>query len=97
MRKQGFTLIELLVVRCKKLDTETAGRASKIILLIHEHEKQHNDGYCCWSTSDIWPADVHVGGTTLSYCDGHIKCAPKKQIQVEMAKGDWYGNSTYYH
>ncbi len=74
-----------------KLDVETAGRASKVLLLIHENRKNPkiagsgiNDGYFCWRTdyNDL-PSNIHYDGTTLSYCDGHVKWISYKGLLKE--------------
>lgn len=80
----------------RKLEPETSGRASKIMLFFQQG--RNDDGYDAWATNgslDSIPNDVHNGGTTLSYCDGHISCKTKKQLEVERDRGDWYTNSTY--
>ncbi len=64
-----------------KLDTETAGRASKVLLLIHEARANPkiagsgiNDGYFGWRTdyNDL-PSNVHYDGSTCSYVDCHAR------------------------
>jgi len=74
-----------------KLDSESAGRASKVLLLIHENRKNPkisgsgiNDGYFAWRTdyNDL-PSDIHYDGTTCSYVDGHVKWISYKQLLAE--------------
>lgn len=77
-----------------KFEPESVGRASKILLYLHD--AQHNDGYFAWnSTDDDFPSDIHVGGTTVVYCDGHAKCVPKKALLAQRDQGDWFSNSGY--
>lgn len=80
----------------RKLEPETVGRASTIMLLFQE--KKNNDGYNTWvnkANADKIPSDIHNGGTTLSYCDGHVACKTKAQIETERDNGCWFTNSTY--
>lgn len=78
-----------------KLDTETAGRTGKVLLLIHEaHWNKRldpnsyrygiNDGYFSWrgTFSDV-PAAVHYEGTTCSYADSHCKWISYEQLLKE--------------
>lgn len=74
-----------------KLDTETAGRASKVLLLIHENRENPkiigsgiNDGFFSWRTdyNDL-PSAIHYDGTTCSYADGHAKWINYKQLLKE--------------
>ncbi len=64
-----------------KLDPETAGRASRVLLLIHEGRANPkiansgiNDGYFMWKTdyNDL-PSKIHYDGSTCSYVDGHAR------------------------
>ena len=74
-----------------KLDTEVSGRASKVLMLIHENRKNPkiagsgiNDGFFSWRTdyNDL-PSAIHYDGTTCSYCDGHAKWISYKQLLKE--------------
>ncbi len=74
-----------------KLDPETAGRASKVLLLIHEARANPkiagsgiNDGYFGWKTdyNDL-PSKVHYDGSTCSYVDGHAKWISYDQLLIE--------------
>lgn len=78
-----------------KLEPMSVGRAGKIMLLIHEG-KGLNDGYFSWM-ENIWdvPGDIHLGGTCISYCDGHARCVQKKQLEFERDRGDWNSNYVY--
>ena len=80
--------------RLLKLETESLGRATKIMLFIQE--KACNDGYCEWSTIDDIPSDVHYSGTNLAYVDGHVKYATQKEMLAEINKGWWLNNTHYY-
>jgi prepilin-type N-terminal cleavage/methylation domain-containing protein/prepilin-type processing-associated H-X9-DG protein len=91
-----------------KLDVETAGRATKVLLLIHENrdnprfaDHQHgiNDGYFCWrSNFNDMPSSIHYDGTTCSYVDGHVRWVGFKRLLVEsdaaheLASGDVHTN-----
>ncbi|MCE5323989.1 prepilin-type N-terminal cleavage/methylation domain-containing protein [bacterium] len=74
-----------------KLETECAGRARNVMLLIHDGN--HDDGYFAIDNSTNIPDNIHLGGTCLSYCDGHVKCAPKAALKAECDKGDWYSQA----
>lgn len=89
----GYIGITHWILQKVKFGAETAGRSSKIMLFMQE--SPNNDGFCAWWTSDP-PGNVHNGGTTLSYCDGHVSCKIKKQLEIEIDRGDWYPNSAYY-
>lgn len=77
-----------------KLEAETAGRSSRILLLIHESRWNKklsvgpdygiNDGYFSWKTdfNDV-PSAIHYDGTTCSYADGHAKWISYKQLLKE--------------
>jgi len=74
-----------------KLDAETAGRASKVLLLIHENRANPkiagsgiNDGYFSWKTdyNDL-PSKIHYDGSTCSYVDGHAKWISYDQLLLE--------------
>jgi len=74
-----------------KLDPETAGRATKVLLLIHECRANPkisgsgiNDGYFSWRTdyNDL-PSKIHYDGSTCSYVDGHAKWISYDQMLKE--------------
>lgn len=75
--------------RLVNLDVETAGRASKCLLLIHEARNAPggggvNDGFFSWRTThNDLPSKVHYEGTTLSYADGHARWASYDQLLEE--------------
>ena len=81
--------------RALHLDTETAGRAGKVLVLIHENVKNINDGYFAWGNGHDLPSDVHYDGTTVVYADGHAKWGSHKQLMAEMNSGQWLGNTAY--
>lgn len=92
-----------------KLDTETAGRTGKVLLLIHEaHWNKRldpnnytygiNDGYFAWKTtfSDV-PGAVHYDGTTCSYADGHVKWSSYQQLLKESDYAHAAAGNKYSH
>jgi prepilin-type N-terminal cleavage/methylation domain-containing protein/prepilin-type processing-associated H-X9-DG protein len=86
-----------------RLDVETAGRASKVLMLIHEnrdnprfpsHTYGINDGYFCWRTSyNDMPSKIHYDGTTCSYADGHVKWISFNQLMIESDAAHEDGSS----
>ncbi|MEN6357123.1 MAG: DUF1559 domain-containing protein [Armatimonadota bacterium] len=74
-----------------KLEPATAGRSSKIMLLMQEDAGSMNDSYCEYN-GDI-PGDVHNKGTNVAYADGHVKYGDKKQLMSERA--NWAPNPAY--
>lgn len=86
-----------------KLDTESAGRSSRILLLIHEARNSTkiagrglNDGFFAWKTTiaDL-PGDIHYEGTTCSYVDGHVKWIGYEQLKVESDQAHANENNKY--
>ena len=92
-----------------KLDTETAGRSGRVLLMIHEGRWNKklsqsmdygiNDGYFSWRTSfnDV-PSKIHYDGTTCSYADGHVKWIGYEQLLKESDaanEGQSAPNSNY--
>ncbi len=73
-----------------KLETATAGRASKIMLLIQE--KQNNDSNCAFQDAADIPSDVHYDGTNLVYADCHAKFGSQKVLVAEFKRGAWNRN-----
>lgn len=54
---------------------------SKVLLFIHESRDTINDGLYLWHKNDCdTPDKVHYDGTTVSYCDGHVKWLPKAML-----------------
>jgi type II secretory pathway pseudopilin PulG len=76
--------------RCLKLDTD-CHRPSQVLLLIHEARDSINDGLFQWPNSDK-PGNSHDYGTTLSYCDGHVRWMSQKQVNrlINMPDSPWY-------
>ena len=80
-----------------RLDTETAGRAGKVLLLIHEARWNSrldpppappthgiNDGYFSWKgTFNDMPSAIHYDGTVCSYADGHAKWISYDQLLID--------------
>ncbi len=85
-----------------KLQTATAGRASKMMFLMHETRGAEgkagiNDGYL------EWPADtndkIHYEGTDCSFADGHVKWLSNDQMAKIQKLGyasPWARNGYYY-
>jgi len=82
--------------RCLILDTESAGRSAKVLILIHEGHKSINDGYFAWGNNWDLPSDVHYDGTTVVYADCHAAWRSYKQLIAEMNSRQWLSNSLYY-
>jgi prepilin-type N-terminal cleavage/methylation domain-containing protein/prepilin-type processing-associated H-X9-DG protein len=78
-----------------KIDKETAGRSSKILLFIHEDRGHINDGFFSWGNGWDIPGNVHNTGTTVSYVDGHCKWGSKKLLLKEMSSAQWSSNTFY--
>lgn len=76
-----------------RLDAETAGRASKVLMLIHEKRDRINDGFYNWGNGWDIPSEVHYDGTTVSYADGHCKWASCRQLLDEMSSFQWQNNT----
>ena len=75
------------------LDGETAGRASKVLVLIHEQRDRINDGYFSWINGTDIPTGIHYDGTAAVYADGHAKWASHKQLMAERDSRQWVGNT----
>ena len=88
-----------------RLDTETAGRAGKVLFLIHEARENYdlekrkndgvkygiNDGYFSWKgTFNDMPSAIHYDGTVCSYVDGHAKWISFNQL---LKEADFPGNT----
>lgn len=78
-----------------KLDTESAGRSARILILVHEGRDRINDGFFAWGNNWDIPTNVHYDGTTAVYADGHAKWANQKQLLYEIDKKFWNPNSLY--
>ena len=88
-----------------KLDSESAGRSSKILFLIHEARWNKplltgiNDGYFQWRDGGDLPSAVHYDGTVCSYVDGHAKWISYEQLKKESDvahsgnNSQWLANS----
>ena len=82
--------------RCVKLGPETAGRATKVLVFIHEgrgtarkpslsgHFFGINDGWFSYrgAIADL-PGGIHYDGTTVAYADGHAKYINYKRALYE--------------
>lgn len=71
----------------RKLDPATAGRTSRIVMLVQE--KSNNDSYCVWNDpngSDDF-STVHTGGANIGWADGHVTFENEKLVQAEIDKG----------
>ncbi|MEN6358096.1 MAG: prepilin-type N-terminal cleavage/methylation domain-containing protein [Armatimonadota bacterium] len=71
----------------RKLEPATAGRASRIVMLVQE--KSNNDSYCSWWDPDHSDdfSKVHLDGTNVGWVDGHVKFETEKYLNSEKAKG----------
>jgi prepilin-type N-terminal cleavage/methylation domain-containing protein/prepilin-type processing-associated H-X9-DG protein len=58
-----------------KLDPGTAGRTSRVLLLIQESRDTINDGYFAWTNTgkNDLQSKIHYDGSTAAYCDGHAR------------------------
>ncbi|MEN6357124.1 MAG: prepilin-type N-terminal cleavage/methylation domain-containing protein [Armatimonadota bacterium] len=71
----------------RKLDPESAGRTSKLVMLVQE--TNNNDSYCVWADpagSDNF-STVHTGGANIGWVDGHVSFENEKYVQSEIDKG----------
>ena len=71
-------------------DARIAGRASKILLFIHENRQGAsaiNDGYFAYG-SDV-PSKIHYEGTIASYSDGHAKWASTQNLKKAQDDKEW--------
>ena len=71
-----------------KLDANTSGRASKILLLIHE-DAGINDGYFAWPQQSDIPDKLHYDGTATIYCDSHARWCSTKELRRQMDALEW--------
>lgn len=79
-----------------KLDVESAGRASRILILVHESRDTINDGYFAWCNNYDIPSNVHWSGTTAVYADCHAKYSTRRQLLGERANHQWEPDTNYY-
>jgi len=84
------------VRRLMKLESETAGRSGRVLVLIHEQRDRINDGYFAWGNNIDIPSGVHYTGTTAAYADGHAKWAPQTALLKEMNSRQWLNNTEFY-
>ena len=68
-------------------DASTSGKASKILLLIHEGPTI-NDGYFAWPGTDL-PDKLHYNGTAAIYCDSHARWCSTAELERQIAAGNW--------
>lgn len=73
----------------KKLDSSTAGRTSKVLLLIHEGIENINDGYFGWSNDYDIQSKIHYDGTTVIYCDLHAKWQSFNELERQRNDKQW--------
>ncbi len=71
----------------RKLEPRTAGRASKVVMLMQE--KSNNDSYCVWNDPDHSDdfGSIHVNGSCIGWCDGHVTFLNTKTVLAEREKG----------
>ncbi len=79
-----------------RLDVESAGRASRILILIHESRNSINDGYFAWINNYDIPSDVHWSGSTVVYADTHAKYSPRSRLIQDRDNHEWEPNTLYY-
>jgi prepilin-type N-terminal cleavage/methylation domain-containing protein/prepilin-type processing-associated H-X9-DG protein len=92
---QGLSSTSIDPRKSIKLEPATAGRTTKIMLLIQE--KSNNDSYCEWNDNADLPSDVHLEGTNLSYADGHVSYANHNQlVKASRVDNAWRPNEGYY-
>lgn len=78
---------------CLRLDSLPRGKQTKVLLLIHESRNTINDGLFLWFRNGDAPDAIHYDGTTASYCDGHARWLPNKELNRMKAldkDSDWY-------
>jgi len=64
-----------------KLEVMTAGRTSKIIILLEE--KANNDDYCVLNDSSDDFSIIHLAGTNSGFADGHVAYTSKAWLQAQ--------------
>lgn len=74
------------------LDTQSAGRSARVLILIHEARDRINDGFFAWVNLTDIPGDTHWNGTTAVYADGHAKWASQRKLFGERDAGFWLPN-----
>lgn len=66
---------------------------SKVLLLIHEGRNNIDDGCFAWAPNNTnglnLPSNVHYGGSTVSYVDGHAKWASYETLLKEQDSNRW--------
>jgi prepilin-type N-terminal cleavage/methylation domain-containing protein len=75
------------------LDVESAGRASRVLILVHEYRRNINDGFFAWGNTCDFPSSVHWNGTTVVYADTHAKWVPYSRLIADENNGYWWPNS----
>ena len=65
-------------------------RPSTVFLLLHEMRSTIDDGVFWWPGDNL-PERVHWGGTTLAYCDMHVKWQSTDEMAAAIDRGDWLG------
>lgn len=78
----------------KKFDAQTSGRASRILLLIHEDRKSINDGYYAWEAYVDKPDKIHYDGTAVIYCDMHARWCSNKDLAKQIDARVWRTNDS---
>jgi prepilin-type processing-associated H-X9-DG protein len=74
-----------------KLDSACKTPA-RVLLFIHESRDTINDGLYLWRNNNCdTPDKVHYEGTTVSYCDGHVKwVSTTRLLQCQKASpSEW--------
>ncbi|MDO8587849.1 MAG: prepilin-type N-terminal cleavage/methylation domain-containing protein [Armatimonadota bacterium] len=72
-----------------KLDSLTAGRSAKILMMMQESRTTINDGYFVWKDRIDSVSNTHWDGTTTSYCDGHAKWRSFKDLDRDIVRNTW--------
>jgi len=65
----------------RKLEVMTAGRSSKVIILVEE--KDNNDDYCALLSEADDFSIIHLAGANMGFADGHVSYKEKRWLQAQ--------------
>ena len=67
----------------------TSARQKDVVLLIHEGRNTINDGDFMWEVGYDLPTNIHNGGTTMVFIDGHAALKSKKALEAAQVARVW--------
>jgi hypothetical protein len=72
-----------------RITDNIVARQTRVLLFIHEAHSKINDGNFNWASGFDVPSDVHWGGTTLVYLDGHARWGSLDSLMKELHNQWW--------